>query len=255
VLQQLFLKERRFFLRMEKKLIKKLNYTILYLIILFSAVESSPQSKDPNEILDRVKEAFKVIEDYEVDIHISIDVEFLKVPDSEAKLYYKQPGKIHVESEKFALLPRQGLDFSPLSLLSGEYTAIFEGEDTIRRIPTSVVKIIPLGNDNDIILSTFWVDQFRNLIIRMEATKKPTGTFTIDFTYGKYGENFNLPSRMEFTFTVDRMIFPRGMDGQSDMDDESENESDNTTGKVYITYQNYKVNQNLPDELFEHENN
>jgi outer membrane lipoprotein-sorting protein len=232
---------------------RKLKFVFLFLMIFFSVSESSPQSKDPDEILDRVKAAFKMIEDYEVEIQIKIDVEFLKVPDSEAKLYFKQPGKIHVESEKFALLPRQGLDFSPLGLISGKYTALYEREDTIRNLPTSVIKIIPLGNDGDIILSTFWVDQTRDLIIRMESTKKPTGTFTIDFTYEKYGDNYELPSQMEFTFTVDKMMFPRGMDGQSDADDDNDNESDSTTGKVYITYANYKVNQGLPDELFETE--
>jgi len=233
---------------------KKLIFVFPILLICFTVSDSSAQSKDPDDILDRVKAAFKMIEDYEVDIQIKIDVDFLKVPDSEAKLYFKQPNKIHVESEKFALLPRQGLDFSPLGLLSGKYTALYEQEDTIRNILTSVVKIIPLGNDGDIILSTFWVDQSRDLIIRMESTKKPTGTFTIDFTYEKYGDNYELPSQMEFTFTVDRMMFPRGMDGQSDTDDDSDKKSDSTTGKVYITYANYKVNQGLPDELFETEN-
>ena len=232
---------------------RKLKFILLFLMIFITVSEFSPQSKDPDEILNGVKEAFKKIEDYEVDIRVKIDVEFLKVPDSEAKLYFKQPNKIHVESEKFALLPRQGLDFSPLGLLSGKYTALYEQEDTIRNIPTSVVKIIPLGNDGDIILSTFWVDLTRNLIIRVESTKKPTGTFTIDFTYKLYDDYYELPSQMEFTFTVDRMMFPRGMDGQSD-DEDSNDESDSTTGKVYITYANYKVNQGLPDELFETEN-
>ena len=232
---------------------RKLKFVFLFLMIFITVSEFSPQSTDPDEILEGVKEAFKKIEDYEVDIRVKIDVDFLKVPDSEAKLYFKQPNKIHVESEKFALLPRQGLDFSPLGLLSGKYTALYEQEDTIRNIPTSVVKIIPLGNDGDIILSTFWVDQTRDLIIRVESTKKPTGTFTIDFTYGKYDDYYELPSKMEFTFTVDRMMFPRGMDGQAD-DDDSNDKSDSTTGKVYITYANYKVNQGLPDELFETEN-
>jgi outer membrane lipoprotein-sorting protein len=213
---------------------KKLKSVFLFLLICFTVSDASAQNKDPDEILDGVKEAFKMIEDYEVDIQIKIDVDFLKVPDSEAKLYFKQPNKIHVEAEKFALLPREGLDFSPLGLLSGKYTALYE-------------------QDGDIILSTFWVDQTRDLIIRMESTKKPTGTFTIDFTYEKYGDNYELPSQMEFTFTVDKMMFPRGMDGQSDADDDNDNESDSTTGKVYITYANYKVNQGLPDELFETE--
>ncbi len=235
---------------------RKLKSVFLFLMILVSVTEFFPQSKDPDEILDGVKAAFKKFEDYEVDIHIKVDVDFLKVPESEAKLYFKQPDKIHVESEKFALLPRQGLDFSPLGLLSGKYTALYEQEDKIRDIPTSIVKIIPLGNDNDIILSTFWVDQTRNLIIRMESTKKPTGTFSIDFTYGEYDDNYELPSQMVFTFSIDRLMLPRGMDGQLDADDDNNKKSNSTTtGKVYITYTNYKINQGLSDELFETKSN
>lgn len=234
--------------------IKQSKFIYLVLIISFTIGKPFPQSKDPDKILNRVKDAFKMVEDYEVDIQIKIDVDFLKVPDSEAKLYFKQPNKIHVQSEKFALLPKQGLSFSPLDLLSGKYTALYEREDTVQNVLTSVVKIIPLGNNDDIILSTYWIDESRNLILRMESTKKPTGTFTIDFTYQKYDEQFELPSQMVFTFTVDRMMLSRGMDGQSDSDDDSDKKSDKTTGKVYITYSNYKVNQGLPDQLFENEN-
>jgi len=231
---------------------RTLIFILLSCIIIFSAREISPQNKNPDEILDGVKQAFKMIEDYEVDISVKIDVDFLKVPDSEARLYFKQPDKILVESEKFALLPKQGLNFSPLTLLGRKYTAFYEREDTIQNITTSVVKIIPLGNDSDIILSTFWVDQSRNLIIRVESTRKPTGTFIIDFIYKKYNDYYNLPYKMEFTFSVDKMMLPRGMDGQPDEEDDDKSKS--TTGRVYITYTNYKVNQGLPDELFESKN-
>jgi outer membrane lipoprotein-sorting protein len=231
---------------------KRFKLTFLILLIIPFTVEQFAQSKDPNEILERVKVAFDKIEDYEVDIEIKIDVSFLKVPDSKAKLYYKQPDKIHVESEKFALLPRQGLDFSPLGLLSGKYTALYEREDTINGIQTSVVKVIPLGNDGDIILSTFWIDQSRNLIIKVESTKKPIGTFSINFTYEDYNNTFELPSQIEFTFTIDKMMLPRGMDGQMNSDAEDKNDkAKTTTGKVFITYSNYKVNQGLPDEIFD----
>jgi outer membrane lipoprotein-sorting protein len=67
---------------------KKLKFVFLFLLICFT-VSVSGQSKDPDDILDRVKAAFIMIEDYEVDIQIKVDVDFLKVPDSEAKLYFK----------------------------------------------------------------------------------------------------------------------------------------------------------------------
>jgi outer membrane lipoprotein-sorting protein len=221
-------------------------------MILASVSGLFSQSKDPDVILNRVKEAFTIIEDYEVDVHIKIDVEFLKVPEGDAKLYFKQPNKIHVESEKFALLPKQGLDFSPIALLDEKYTAIYEGDTTINNIKTSIVKIIPIGSDSDVILSTLWIDQARDLIMKVESSRKPTGTYTIEFTYEKYQDKYELPSIMHFSFTVDRMRLPKGMGGQ--LESENSKASEKTgpiIGNVYLNYTNYIVNQNLPDELFD----
>jgi hypothetical protein len=233
---------------------QKVKIIFLFLFFIFSADEFLPQSRDPDEILDRVKKVFERIEDYEVDIHIVIDFEFLKVPESDAKLYFKHPDRVHVESEKFALLPRQGLDFSPLGLLSGKYTALYEKEDTIQNIPSSIVKIIPLGTESAVILSTFWIDQQRDLILKVESSRKPTGTFSIDFEYEKIDNLYELPSSMIFKFTVDKTMYPRGIDVDTESDEEyNESESKPNSGKVYITYSNYKVNRGLQDELFDGE--
>ena len=228
------------------------NIILLMLIIIISGSKLFSQTIDPDKILNRVKEAFTEIEDYEVDVHIRIDVEFLKAPEGEAKLYFKQPDKIHVESEKFALLPKQGLDFSPVALLDEKYTAIYEGDTTINDIQTSIVKIIPLGSDSDVILSTLWIDQTRDLIMKIESSRKPTGTYTIEFTYEKYEDKYDLPSSMHFSFTVDRMRLPKGMGGQLEAENgKASQKTGPVIGNVYLNYTNYIVNQNLPDELFD----
>ena len=236
-------------------MLKVKNLIILPLIFLLVGNEIISQSKDPYEILNKVKDSFKIVEDYEVDVHIKIDVEFLKVPEANAKLFFKQPDKIHVESEKFALLPKQGLDFSPVALLDEKYTAIYEGDTTIRNILTSVVKIIPIGSNSDVILSTLWIDQTRNLILKIESTRKPTGTYSIEFTYNRFFDKYDLPSSMHFSFTVDRMKLPKGMGGRLEPENGTDSEkSGPVTGNVYLNYSNYIVNQNLPDALFDGSN-
>ena len=227
---------------------------LLFLLILLIIYSGSfyPQSKDPKQILDNVKKAFEKIEDYEVDVHLKLDVPFLKMPESDAKLFFKQPDKIHVESEKFAVLPKEGLNFSPIGMLNGDYTTLYEREDTLQNVKVSVVKLIPIGNDNDIILATFWIDQKRSLIIKVESSRRPTGTFSLEFKYGIFDEHYVLPSSMVFTFIVEKMRFRRGMEDNIESDDDAnKKDSGPVTGKVYLSYSNYKVNRGLPDELFE----
>lgn len=224
----------------------------LFALLLILNLDGFAQSKDPDKILEKVKEEFSKIEDYEVDVHVKLDVEFLKMPESDSKVYFKQPDKAHIESNRFAMLPKEGLNFSPLSLLNEKYTALYEKEDSIDNIRVSVVKVIPIGNDNDIILTTFWIDQKRNVIIKVESSKKPMGTFQLEFTYKKYDDKYYMPATMIFTFTVDRTKFPKGMDGQLESGGEDDaKKSKSLTGKVFLSYKNYKINQGIPDSLFE----
>ena len=221
------------------------------IVFLFSMVGFS-QSKDPEAILNKVKAEFSKIEDYTVDVKVKVDVDFLKMPDREAKIYYKRPDKIHIQSEGFAMLPKEGLNFSPLSLLNSNYTSFYVREDTLNRIVTSVIKVIPLDGRSDVILSTLWVDIKRDLILKVESSRKPEGTFTIDMDYLKTEKGFWLPSSLVFTFSIDRSILPRkfNFDTDSDLKKTMEDSAKVQTGKVFIDYSNYKVNTGLSDEIF-----
>ncbi|NNG26553.1 MAG: hypothetical protein HKM87_03440 [Ignavibacteriaceae bacterium] len=227
---------------------------IFYLLLIFSVLGFS-QSKDPVEILNNVIKAFEEIEDYVVDVNIRVDVAFLKVPDANAKIYFKQPDKVHMESEGFALLPKQGMNFSPLGFLKTDYTALYDKEVELNGTNVSVVKVIPLEERSDVILSTFWIDQSTNRIIKVESSRRPSGTFTIDLTYPDNEADFLLPLSMVFTFAIEDIHFPRGTTGDSDSKDNNEDEKNgkDKTGKVFINYSNYKINAGLSDEIFEDE--
>ena len=227
---------------------------ILFLILLFSVTGFS-QNKDPDEILENVIKAFEKIEDYVVDVNIKVDVAFLKVPEANAKIYFKQPDKVHMESEGFALLPKQGMNFSPLGFLKTDYTALYDKEVELNGANVSVLKVIPLDERSDVILSTFWIDQVTNRIMKVESSRRPSGTFSIDLTYPKDKPDFLLPATMVFTFAIEDIHFSTGITGDSNSESNNENEKEDKdkTGKVYINYSNYKINQGLPDDLFEDE--
>ena len=227
-------------------------YRILSIIILLGTIGFS-QPKNPEIILEKVKKEFEKIEDYQVDVKIKVDVDFLKMPDREATIFYKKPDKFHIDSENFALLPKSGLNFSPLGFLNYKYTSFYVREDTVKGKLTSVIKVIPLEGDADVILSTFWVDIKRNIILKVESSRKPQGNFFIDMDYLKTIEGYWLPASMTFSFTVDRSFYPGKFneDQNSDSDKSNKDSAESETGKVYITYSNYKVNVGLSDELFE----
>ena len=82
-----------------------MRYIILFLLTyvpFFCA-----QTESPERILDEVKKKFGSVQDYIVDVKVKVDVDFIKVPDTEAKFYFKEPDKVHIESKQFAMFPRQ----------------------------------------------------------------------------------------------------------------------------------------------------
>jgi outer membrane lipoprotein-sorting protein len=228
----------------------KLKILLLASSIIILSVSHFAQSKNPDTILENVKRKFQEVNDYQVDVKVKVDVNFLKVPETEAKIYFKQPDKIHFESKNFALLPKEGLNFSPMAFLKNDYTAIYEKDELLNGVNASIVKIIPGGESSNLILSTLWIDQKNNVIRKVQSTTKNSGTFTIEMNYDQIIK-YPLPSSMIFSFNVEKMNLPRTFDSDPKRKSTLEDKGKTTTGKVYITYSNYLINKGIPDSVFE----
>lgn len=211
------------------------------------------QSKNPDEIINSVIANFNKVNDYQVDVNIKVDVELIKVPETKAKIYFKQPDKVHLKAEGFAMLPKNGMEFSPSSLIKKDYTAIYEQDVDLNGHKTSIVKVIPLGDQGEVILSTYWIDQKKQVIRKVESTTKTNGTFTIDFTFDDKIK-YPLPSKIIFSFNMDKMNLPATITGETnneEPDNKNKNMGSTTKGQVIVNYSNYVVNKGVPDSIFE----
>jgi len=150
-----------------------------FLLILLLTSTVNPQSNRAEQILENVKTKFESIEDYEVDISVMVDMEFLRIPKVTAKVFFKQPDKMKMDSDDFAVLPKEGVNFSPAKLLNNKYTAIYIKSDTLDKSNVDVVKIIPLDDSIGIVLTELWIDSEQKIIRMIETTTKNRGTFQI----------------------------------------------------------------------------
>lgn len=214
------------------------------------SVSLSAQNKDPYKILDEVKSRFDRVKDYSVDVSVKLDINFIKVPDMKAKVYFKQPDKVKLESKGFAMLPKQGVSFSPAALLKGNYTAVFVKSEKIDGFDADVIKVIPDNDTTDIVLSTVWIDASKFLVRKVEITGKKMGTQQINLSYS--GDmKFNLPSQIKFTFNLGDIQMPPDISAPQQQDEHSRRNRGPLKGTVIVTYQNYSVNQGIADSFFE----
>jgi hypothetical protein len=226
------------------------NYTIVF-ICLCGAVYSYPQNV--NDILKKVKAKLVQVKDYQAEGLMKLNVSFLQVPDSKVTVYYKQPDKFRIRQQKgISLVPKGGISISLNSILEeNKYTAVDAGSSSLNKQPVNIIKLLPLDDEDDVVLSSLYIDSRTYLVKKIVTTTKENGSYTIEFRYGKFS-SWALPDELVFSFNTKDYKLPKGMT----FDYEEEIKADttrikNTRGEVKITFSNYIINRGVKDEVFE----
>jgi outer membrane lipoprotein-sorting protein len=226
--------------------------TVFLLSILCLILPATAQDKGPYQVLDRVRNKLEAIQDYHADVAIRVDVDFIRMPEKHASVFYKAPGKTRFKSDEFIMLPKKGTNFSALNLLEGGYTAIYAGTATIDDRQDEIIKVIPMKQKSDIVLSTLWVDTVSYRVMRVESTTRESGSYTIDFTY--HDPSLPLPSVMKISFEIQNFNIPLKFIGKGVEIDR--NKLDSTAvkrGVVILTFSNYQINKGINEKVFEEE--
>lgn len=211
------------------------------------------QETDPYEIIEQLKSRLESIHDYEADIEIEVDVDFISMPVKHARIFYKQPDKIKFKSDEFIMIPKKGFNNQLMAILKEPFNAIYIGEEIIDEQVNHVIKVIPLGKNPKVILATWWIDRNDFRLTKTESITRDEGSFTISFEYRN--EEFVLPDEMIISFSIENMQIPMKFIGKSadSGGDNPKNTTGKQTGNVIIRFSNYKINQDISDVFFEDE--
>lgn len=211
-------------------------------------------AQDINVLLQKVKQKIALVKDYEAAGKMKTNVTFLKVPVANVKVYFKNPNKLKVKSEKgLSFIPKGAVSINMNNVLSnGNYTVIDAGTEQIGTTTVRVAKLLPEDDNNDVVLSTVYIDAATNLIRRAKTTTKENGSYELEMTYGKYA-NYSLPDKIIFTFNTKDYKLPKGV--TFDFDDGSKaappaDKNKNKKGKAEITFSSYTINKGIAETVF-----
>jgi outer membrane lipoprotein-sorting protein len=195
--------------------------------------------------LDALQKKYSGVKDYTVDVNVHFDVEGFKAPDMQAKLYCKPPDRMKIESKRIFFLPKEGGIFNPSLFNKEDFEAKFLERLTYEGRNAVKLKLTPRKRKpnapQDFILT---VDTDRNLVREMNTSSFDGREVKALIEYGHFSD-FDLPTRIELhldlQFNEPREIKDFGPSAQA---------AKRVTGRVEITYSNYRVNTGLSDEMF-----
>ena len=212
--------------------------------LFFLSAESIQGQENPSRYLDSVARQYSGLKDYAVDVRVHFDIEALKAPDMQAKLYYKSPDKMKVESKGVFFLPRGVGYFNPSAFKPEDFESrilerlTYEGRNAVR------LQLTPkeMKRDSQRIILT--IDADRGLILRIDTLTVEGREIQASINYGRFGD-FELPSHIGIQLEAP----PAEADKMKEVMPFA-HRTPQVAGKVDITYSNYKVNLGLSDEIF-----
>ena len=211
------------------------------------------QAQDATALLKKVKAIMDKVNDYEATGSMRTNVTFLKVPEAEVKIYFKKPNKLKIKNEKgISFVPKGAVSINLSSILNGnDYTIIDAGVDKLAGVAVRVIKLLPLDDNADVVLSTLYIDAANNIIKKAKTTTRLNGSYQLEMAYGKYVD-YGLPDKIIFTFNTKDYKLPKGV--TFDFDDGSETKktaaAGNKSGMAEIVFTTYKINKGVAETNF-----
>jgi outer membrane lipoprotein-sorting protein len=221
-------------------------YRLSVICALFLTIAEGSAQPSGEEILRKVQGNFSGIRDYTVDLDVTADIERVNVPPMHVRMYYKQPDRVHFESEGFALLPREAVGFNPARVLS-TYSVESVGEEGADSAKQYLLELKPNTDRTKLRRLLLCVDPERWTAERIISPLFDGRTMTASFQY-EYIEGYWLPSLVTVSFasssndTADTMAFDQRVPGRRSQVPRH--------GTIQVRYSNYKVNEGLSDDIF-----
>ena len=240
-------------------------FKILFLFLL--ANTNAFSNNNPEYIIKKTDDQFREINNYQVDMVISIAIPAFRMPKKKYKVYFKQPDKIKVKSRGFGLLPKTGMFTSPLENFSNLSNIRFS-KDFSRTDPNEIMLVgdlvldsLALDVPNEYARLTFkpTVDvkvDTQNWVITQVLTKIDTvKIMEINNFYDVVDDSFYMPIRSTVEYYVKDARLSKWINkdiGTIMGSNHNMNiESDMVKGLISVNYAKYKVNRGIKDSIFE----
>lgn len=225
---------------------------ILFSLLFFFAFMPTFAQDEARSLVSGINRRFRSVQDYKANVDMHFDLPGVKMNDMKGKVFFKQPDRFRIRARGIFFLPRQN-PMQQVSMLmrdTAAYTAVITGSETENGVRCTVLNLIPLRTDGELVLGKFWVDPVKMLVLRAQITTKGNGTIE-SFSRFDPGSFHPLPAEVLVKVEVNRIKVPKMM--SADLNKKSMPKSPSgqkETGTIRMRFSGYEVNTNLNDKVF-----
>lgn len=245
---------------------------LVFTFILSGTISAETLSLDT--IKQNVINQFSQIENYKVDIKISVKMTGFRMPRKKIRLYYKSPDKLKIETRGFAVLPKTGIDGNPSKFL--DMLTQVASIETVERDSKSFYKItgnvnsdslnIPVDvqqSDISKVSMIVYIDAENWVLTEVNVVLNNETIFTFQTEYMDV-DKYLVPKESIFKIGIKGISkwstqnpFDFGGPGsdRQDFDEIAKKagydpEKDEFVGELKMKFSKYKINEGIDDSIF-----
>nr|WP_214460599.1 hypothetical protein [Flavihumibacter fluvii] len=220
---------------------------------VFFGVIPSGRGQDANALLTSIKIKLQQVNNYYAEGNMVTDVKFINIAAAKVKVYFRQPDQFRIVKEDgISILPKGGMSIGLNVLLSGkDFIAVPGGYTNVGNRKLAILKLLPVVENSDVVLTTLLVDEKTALVYKSTTTTKDNGTYETNLIYGKYA-SWGLPDQVLFVFNIAAYKLPKGvtMEYEGSKKANAAKPAGDGKGRVSITYSSYSINKGVPANMF-----
>ena len=239
---------------------------VLQIFFIISSFALCEENKNATEIINKTEQRFRMINDYQVNMVISINIPAFRMPKKKYTVFFKQPNQVQIKSKGFGLLPRTGMftppseNFNNLTDVTINHTADSLGYGSVMLRGNLIVDSLAIKMPNDYAKLTFKptvdvvIDTSQWVITRVVTKIDTIKIMEINNIYDFVDGSYFLPIRSTVEYFVKDARISKWL--KKDIGTIIGNQqsidpgSDMVKGEISVTYDKYKVNRGINDSIF-----
>lgn len=225
-----------------------------FMTFFLLVIAATLQAQDVTVLVAKVKAKLDQVNDYIAEGKMKTDVAFIKAPVGKVKVYFRKPDRFKLQKDGgISILPKGGISINMRSLLTTErFLALDAGTQLLDGQTLRIVKLLPVEENSDVVLTTLYIDEPGLLIKKAISTTKENGTYEMEMQYGNFRQ-YALPDKVVISFQTKDYKLPKGVTLEFSDVDKPKTEAEklrNKKGRIEITYASYTINKGIAESVF-----